>query len=108
MSASLLAHGGSHKTQLDGWDASMSASTSNIEQRAEIFKSTWLPGQTVVSYQAQSGSDQNPRRISSFDPGCVKTQCRCYDSPVILGGMDKALRCGGGSWAIDAIARMSR
>ena len=26
------------------------------------------------------------------DPGCVKTLCRCYDSPVILGGIDEALR----------------
>src|SRR3974390_3554547 len=23
--------------------------------------------------------------MSAFDPGCVKTLCRCYDSPVILG-----------------------
>jgi hypothetical protein len=24
--------------------------------------------------------------MSPNDPGCVKTLCRCYDSPVILGG----------------------
>ena len=26
------------------------------------------------------------------DPGCVKTPCCCYDSPVILGRIDEALR----------------
>jgi hypothetical protein len=25
------------------------------------------------------------------DPGCVKTRCCYYDSPVILGGIDEAL-----------------
>jgi hypothetical protein len=31
--------------------------------------------------------------FSGFDPGCVKTLCCCYDSPVILrGGIDEALR----------------
>src|SRR5579872_5098947 len=27
-------------------------------------------------------------RNVEIDPGCVKTLCRCYDSPVILGGID--------------------
>jgi hypothetical protein len=31
-------------------------------------------------------------RTDATDPGCVKTLCRCYDSPVILGGIDEALR----------------
>jgi hypothetical protein len=26
------------------------------------------------------------KSISGFDPGCVKTLCCCYDSPVILWG----------------------
>ena len=30
--------------------------------------------------------------LTGFDPGCVKTACRCYDSPVILGGIDETLR----------------
>jgi ABC transporter substrate binding protein len=30
---------------------------------------------------------------------------RCYDPLVILGGIDRVLRCGGGSWAMDAISR---
>jgi hypothetical protein len=30
--------------------------------------------------------------LAAHDPGCVKTACRCYDSPVILGGIDEALR----------------
>jgi hypothetical protein len=29
---------------------------------------------------------------AAHDPGCVKTRCCCYDSPVILGGIDEALR----------------
>ena len=29
---------------------------------------------------------------SGFDPGCVKTLCRCYDSLVILRRIDEALR----------------
>jgi hypothetical protein len=32
-----------------------------------------------------------PAGLVANDPGCVKTRCRCYDSPVILGGIDEAL-----------------
>ena len=47
--------------------------------------------------------------MSVYDPGCVKTPLLCYDSLVILRGeADEALRKAGGSWAIDAIARMPR
>ena len=38
-------------------------------------------------------TDMGPEVLmSAFDPGCVKTRCRRYDSPVILGGIDEALR----------------
>jgi hypothetical protein len=36
------------------------------------------------------GVKQTPSRrqsMSANDPGCVKTLCRCYDSPVILRGI---------------------
>src|SRR4029077_7949814 len=32
----------------------------------------------------QSGQHMLVWSFSAFDPGCVKTQCCCYDSPVIL------------------------
>ena len=39
-----------------------------------------------------TGNNANGR-MSANDPGCVKTRCRCYDSPMILrGGIDEALR----------------
>ena len=48
---------------------------------------------------AGSGPLSGAKRKSIFwavrsvcDPGCVKTLRRCYDSPVILGGIDGALR----------------
>ena len=31
-------------------------------------------------------TSQLPAPKSEIDPGCVKTLCRCYDSPVILRG----------------------
>jgi len=33
-----------------------------------------------------------PADFVENDPGCVKTLCHCYDSPVILGETDEALR----------------
>ena len=30
-------------------------------------------------------------KLDVRDPGCVKTLCCCYDSPVILGGIDETL-----------------
>ena len=45
-----------------------------------------------VGLVGHSGPDLLTLGFSHFDPGCEKTACCCYDSPVILGGIDEALR----------------
>jgi hypothetical protein len=39
-----------------------------------------------VRSQGQRGKHMLALSFSGFDPGCVKTLCCCYDSPVILWG----------------------
>jgi hypothetical protein len=44
-------------------------------------------------FREESRRAREVRSMSAYDPGCVKTHCRCYDSPVILREyLDEALR----------------
>src|SRR3974377_1321081 len=39
-----------------------------------------------VRFRGVERTSGQARRMSAYDPGCVKTRCCCYDSPVILWG----------------------